>query len=239
MTAQLMLPGQAAAPAGPIDLSTMYVIHFGFRRDLDAFAGAAGSPVDDQARWQALGTRWAKFAAILEHHHTVEDEELWPRLLERTRAAGDETAVDTLAAMEAEHAEIDPMLEGCTADLDRLAAAPDDDARAAFQVRITAFRERLGRHLSHEESDAMPLVQRYLSPTDWAATEKLAMKRANVALVKYLLPWGRYRLPPDAVEWTRRNTPAGARIMVAMLEPMLRPPFRRLERAAFGGSEAA
>ncbi|HEY5877626.1 MAG TPA: hemerythrin domain-containing protein, partial [Nakamurella sp.] len=102
MTAQLQLPGQAAAPDGPIDLSTMYVMHFGFRRDLDEFAASAGTPVGDRARWQALRTRWAKFAMILEHHHTVEDEALWPRLLELAREAGDEAAVATLETMEAE-----------------------------------------------------------------------------------------------------------------------------------------
>jgi len=239
MTSQLLLPGQAAAPDGPIDLGTMYVMHFGFRRDLAAFAASAGTPVADRARWQALRARWAKFAMILEHHHTVEDEALWPRLVRRAEDAGNVAATATLHAMEAEHGEIDPMLEECAADLDRLADAPDEDARAAFQVRIVAFRERLGRHLAHEESDAMPLVQRYLTQQDWTATEKVANKRASVALIKYLMPWGRYRLPPEAAEWVRRTTPAGTRLMVAVLEPMMRPSFLRLERTAFAGSETA
>ena len=99
----------------------------------------------------------------MRHHHTVEDVALWPRLVERARAAGDEIAIATLAAMEAEQSEIDPMLGGCTDDLDRLAAEADDDARAAFEARIVAFRERLGRHLAHAETDAMALVQRYLT----------------------------------------------------------------------------
>ena len=53
-TEQLRLPGQAAAPEGPIDVSTMYFMHFGFRRDLDAFVTASRTPVADRARWQAL-----------------------------------------------------------------------------------------------------------------------------------------------------------------------------------------
>ena len=81
ITQQLRLPGQAAAPDGPIDVSTMYFMHFGFRRDLDAFATASRTPVTDRARWRALRDRWAKFALVLQHHHTVEDEALWPKLV--------------------------------------------------------------------------------------------------------------------------------------------------------------
>ena len=47
IAAQLLLPGQAAAPAGRTDVSTMYFMHFGFRRDLDAFVAAASTPVTD------------------------------------------------------------------------------------------------------------------------------------------------------------------------------------------------
>jgi hypothetical protein len=235
-TPQLRLPGQAAAPEGPIDVSTMYFMHFGFRRDLDAFVAAARTPVADRARWRALRGRWAKFALVLQHHHTVEDEALWPVLVERARAVGDADAVATLDAMEAEHSEIDPMLEGCTVDLDRLAETADEDARSAFEVRVVAFRERLGRHLAHEETDAMALVQRYLSAEDWKATEKAANKRSTGEYVRFVLPWGRHQLPPEGLDWARRMTPTGTYLVVRVLEPLLRPSFRRLETAAFGES---
>lgn len=231
---QLRLPGQAAAPEGPIDVSTMYFMHFGFRRDLEAFVTAARTPVTDRARWRALRQRWAKFALVLQHHHTVEDKALWPVLVERARAAGDQDAVVTLDAMEAEHTEIDPMLQGCTADLDRLAEAADEDARSAFEVRVVAFRERLGRHLAHEETDAMALVQQYLAAEDWKSTEKAANLRPTGEYVRFVLPWGRHQLPPEGLEWARRVTPAGTYLLVRVMEPLLRPSFRRLETAAFG-----
>ena len=37
---QLRLPGQTAAPDGPVDMTIMYVMHHAFRRDLAAFAMA-------------------------------------------------------------------------------------------------------------------------------------------------------------------------------------------------------
>ena len=113
-------PGQAAAPEGPVDMSMMYLMHHAFRRDLAAFAAASRcTPVDDRATWQALAERWAALREALHHHHNGEDTGLWPLLLER--ATTDERA--TLEAMEAEHAEIDPLLEACAAGFARLADA--------------------------------------------------------------------------------------------------------------------
>src|SRR3954469_11501856 len=81
----LLLPGQAAAPDGPVDLTMMYVLHRAFRRDLAAFAAAApATALDDRRAWARLARRWQLFAALLQHHHRGEDAGLWPLLRERT-----------------------------------------------------------------------------------------------------------------------------------------------------------
>lgn len=83
----LLLPGQAASPAGPCDLSGMYLMHHAFRRDpTDFTAPVAHTPLDDAATWSALVDRWAKMGHHLHEHHTVEDRVLWPLLEERVRA---------------------------------------------------------------------------------------------------------------------------------------------------------
>ena len=104
---QLVLPGQAAAPEGPVDMAGMWVMHHAFRRDLAAFAEAVpATPVHDRATWQALEARWGRFAEVLHHHHSGEDAGLWPLLGARAGLA--ERA--TLDAMEADHETIDPLL---------------------------------------------------------------------------------------------------------------------------------
>src|SRR5688500_6708395 len=96
---QIRLPGQAAAPEGPVDMLMMYVMHHAFRRDLTAFAEAVPrTPVEARETWLALADRWTRFGEILHLHHTGEDEGLWPLLLARVDAAGDTAARATLDA---------------------------------------------------------------------------------------------------------------------------------------------
>ena len=179
---QVMFPRQAAAPAGPVDLIGMYLMHYAFRRDLVAFAAAvARTPVEDRAAWRALADRWTWFSTVLHKHHRGEDTGLWPLLRRRADAAGDRVGRETLAAMEAEHAEIDPLLQACAAGFARLAAHPDGDARDALGVRVVAVGERLSRHLAHEETEAMAMVQRYLTDAEWARVEHEYFKSAYAA----------------------------------------------------------
>ena len=150
---QIRLPGQTAAHPGPIDMTMMYVMHHAFRRDLEAFATAAGTtPAADRRAWRAMAARWETFSWALHHHHSGEDAGLWPALMDRA----DDEGRATLEAMEAEHSEIDPILEACATGFERLAEHTDEDARAALAVRLVAARERLAEHLKHEETEAMP-----------------------------------------------------------------------------------
>ena len=226
---QWRLPRQAAAPEGPVDVKMMYVMHHAFRRDLEAFATAAGTtPASDRRAWQAMAERWEIFSAALHHHHSGEDAGLWPALMDRA----DEEGRATLEAMEAEHSEIDPILEACAAGLQRLAEHPDDDARAALAVRLVAARERLAEHLKHEETEAIALIQALLTPEEWEAITKEHFD-ADVSFreILRLVPWVAHGLP-DAVLRELFAKPGGS-VHKVMLR-LTRRRFERLEVAAFG-----
>lgn len=224
---QLRFPGQAAAPPGPVDASMMYVMHHAFRRDLTAFCAAAhATPLHDRRTWQALAARWELFAEVLHHHHTGEDNGLWPLLMERADAQEQQV----LEAMEAEHEQIDPLLEACRSGFARLSTHADADARGALAVRLTAARECLGRHLRHEETEAMALVQQYLTQQEWEDLERTHF-RAGVPFsqVLQLLPWVAHAVPGPL----RREAFAKSGRVNLVLWHLTRPGFERRERRAF------
>jgi hemerythrin-like domain-containing protein len=118
------------------------------------------------ATWNALARRWDRFADVLHHHHQVEDEYIWPVLERHAADDGETTATAMLHAMEEEHAQIDPALAGVEEAFRAMAAHPCADHRNALDVRVTAVRAALLEHLRHEETDALPYLQRAATPEE-------------------------------------------------------------------------
>lgn len=209
--AQLRLPGQTAAPEGPVDMFMMYVMHHAFRRDLTKLTDAAQcTPAGDRVAWTLLKQRWEVFAEALHGHHSGEDAGLWPLLLER----GTPEDVDTLEAMEAEHAEFEPLLEACEQGFARLAEHADDDARAALAVRLAATRQCLARHLEHEETGAIPIIQRVLTEEDWERLDEEFFKEdLSPAKVIRIVPWAAYDVPREVLDGVFAKTGLGFKLV--------------------------
>jgi iron-sulfur cluster repair protein YtfE (RIC family) len=225
---QVRLPGQVAAPDGPVDMQTMYVMHHGFRRDLDKFTKAVRStPVEARRTWVLLAERWDLLNEVLHHHHAGEDAGIWPWLLERA----DESERATLEAMEAEHEQIDPLLQSSAEGFRRLAEAPDEDARAALSVRVTALRDALTRHLAHEESDAIAILQKYMTQAEWLELDEKHFKDEKLTLGKVLriVPWAAHGVPREPRD--RVLAEAGTPFKVVWM--LTRRRFARREREAF------
>ena len=225
---QLKLPGQEAAPDGPVDMSMMYVMHHAFRRDLRGFAAAAQqTPVADREAWQALQERWSIFAEALHHHHAGEDAGVWPALLDRAEPA--ERLV--LDAMEAEHARIDPLLASCADGFARVARSEDDDARAALAVRLCAAGRLLADHLAHEETEAIVLIQKYFSDAEWQRLEEEHFKRSmGIGQAFRAVPWAAYGLPREVREPVLRSSG----LLFRLIWLGTRRAFERQQRSAFG-----
>ncbi|WP_141014990.1 hemerythrin domain-containing protein [Nocardioides sambongensis] len=229
---QVRLPGQAAAPEGPVDMLMMYVMHHAFRRDLRRFAVAAEhTPATATATWVALAERWDLFAEILHGHHTGEDTALWPALLERA----DESERATLVAMEAEHARIDPLLTSCHELVHALAAGPDavqaTRLRARLALVLAQTRESLGRHLAHEESEAIAIIQRHLTQEEWKRIEEEGFhEKRPISFLLHAVSWIADDLPPAA----RNRAFAEAGQAMRVVWWLGRRRYHRGTRAAFG-----
>ena len=225
---QLKLPGQAAAPDGPCDMSMMFLMHHAFRRDLTAFAAAVPrTPLDDRVAWKALAARWELFSSTLHSHHEGEDEHVWPALMDR--AAADERAI--LEAMEAEHAVIDPTLTACRDGLSQMSDQPTEEGRSTLSVQLAAASEHLALHLEHEETDAIAFMQRVLTAEEWDAIEDTLRATLSVATIVRMVPWVLHGLPLAARRQLFAEMPGGRAYQAVWL--FTRRRFERAERVAF------
>ena len=229
-TAPLFLPGQTHAAPGPYDMTGMYVAHHGFRRDLAAFEAAVrNTPVGDAEVWRLLRKRWDGFAAVLHHHHELEDDYFWPEMLRRAEQVGLESAVATLTAMEAEHHEIDPALAACEAGFAAMVAHPCPAHRDDLDAAVTRTRAALLEHLRHEETEAIPLMQRILPTKVWEEAEEAALATFPKRFVPFLVGWGLHGLPEDAAR--RMRAKAGPAYVV--VHRVVRRHWERRERKTF------
>ena len=227
---QVSYPGQTHVAPGPHDMTNMYRAHFAFRRDLAKFEAAVrNTPVGMADSWAALAERWTIFAAVLHHHHTIEDVMIWPVLLRRTEAEPDPAATTLLHAMETEHDLIDPALEGCSDGFAAMVSHPCPDHRNALDVHVTSARQLLADHLRHEETEAIPLIQRVMTGEEWAASETYATKGLDPRKLLELVPWMVEGMTPELLA----REAAAAPLLMRVVLKLFGRRWARRERVAF------
>jgi hypothetical protein len=149
-----------------LDMTMMYAFHDALRRDLESVA-----------RMTARSEGWNLFERFLRAHHDAEDDALWPVL--REALIGQTEDLSLLDEMEAEHAALGPLLEAIDDALDGGTSAPE--AR-------TDLAARLQEHLTHEEEEALPVIDRTLNDEQWMQFGEASVVRIGPDM-PILLPW--------------------------------------------------
>jgi hemerythrin-like domain-containing protein len=142
------------------DTQEMVVIHRIFRRGFAQLADLIRTvPAGNTGRAAPLATHLEFLLNGLDHHHTAEDDHLWPRLLDR--AAPDADLLDRMAD---QHKAIGSHIEQARHLLPTWRAAPSGDELADTLDRLD---RALGQHLDEEETEILPLVRAHLSAAEW------------------------------------------------------------------------
>jgi iron-sulfur cluster repair protein YtfE (RIC family) len=162
-----------------IDFTMMYVTHDALRRDVGRLLQAVAA---GRAESPAVRAGWENFKAQLHLHHTVEDDDLWPRLYRAVDGQPEQLAM--LQEMEAEHAVLDPMLESV-----ETALTDGDGDASGLGDRVVALAGALEAHLHHEETTALPLIQAVLTPKDWKAFGAAMRKAQGLKGASVYVPW--------------------------------------------------
>jgi hemerythrin-like domain-containing protein len=164
------------------DTWDMIVVHRVFRREFRlAPALIRAVAPGDTARAEVLAEHFANVATGLHHHHTGEDELVWPLMLQRASMHA-----DLINRMEAQHDRLHEPLARIDALLPRWrerALAADRDELADLFAQASAA---LDEHLDDEEREMLPLVEQHLSPAEWKAVGdrgKEVIPKGRMALV--------------------------------------------------------
>lgn len=232
----VLLPGQAAAPVGPADLRMMYVMHYGFRRDLTHFCVAARrTPIADGRTWRALLARWDLLSTVLHDHHRKEDVVIWPLLRERAEADHDVHALSVLDAMDAEHDLIDPLLLRVREGLEAMTIGTGAPDREQLTLALDETYTCLTGHLAHEERAANAVLQARIGGAEWEHLERTQLRGGmSPRELTQMLPWAFKDLPDPLASELLAEAPLALRVMLRMG----RRRFLQLDEAAFAAVPA-
>ncbi|MDG3011712.1 hemerythrin domain-containing protein [Rhodococcus sp. D2-41] len=164
-----------------IDLTAMYAMHDALRRELTHLDRITTSSDLDPKRILATSAGWQLFKQALHIHHTAEDDALWPALRDNLAGHAQDSAL--VEAMAAEHAAIDPLIAAIDAATVDAAANPGHIGEL-----VDALVTGLTGHLRHEEDVALPLIQREVTPEQWAHFGQTHAQRIGPDAPR-LLPW--------------------------------------------------
>jgi len=190
----------------------MLIIHNMFRREFALMPGLVGAVVaGDHDRAQIIGDHVQAVIALLHDHHTHEDEDIWPLLLDRcTRAAR------LVGLMQGQHQQVATLLHEVDDALSIWRDAVTVESREALADVLGRLIPALKEHLSAEEDRVVPLMAQYITIAEWHPTmgSELAADPAQSPLTIGLLM---YEGDPDSIDHFIAARPADARPVIRQL----------------------
>jgi hypothetical protein len=164
-----------------LDMTMMYAMHDALRRELVRIARITARADDDPRHILSAAAGWEMFKTYLRVHHTAEDVAVWPAMQRVLADRPDDLVL--LDAMEAEHAAIDPLLEAIDAALADRDAGPE-----RLGGLVDGLVTGLTGHLTHEETQALPLIDATLTEQEWQRFGAQHGNRIGAGASRYL-PW--------------------------------------------------
>ena len=202
----------------------MIVVHTAMLREFRlAPAAVARVPTGARRRIRRVDAHIELMCDLLHHHHSGEDELLWPPLRTVLTAAGQAL----LDEAEGQHADIDRAI-GDVQDARRSwAQSVDEDSRTELCSALHRLHHLLTTHLDAEERDLLPLAAAHLTPAQWAAVGHAGA--AAVPKSKLLLVFGMfsYEGDPNVVSDMLCSAPAAVRLTVPRLAPRVYAGYAR------------
>jgi hemerythrin-like domain-containing protein len=177
------------------------MVHAGLRRDVARMELVAQQPLAPERR-AALARRIGWLVDFLHHHHTSEDEAIWPvAMRKQPQLSG------LIEAMEAEHGAMAAAAHRLRDAAEAHARDGSESSRHALVDAVEALRNTCLPHLEHEETIAVPQLVQALDDRDWAQVDKRFRRGVGVKDLGWIAMWLLDDLDPADVQFLRRQLP--------------------------------
>lgn len=212
----------------PADTRMMGIVHSALRRDLRrAQILLQEVPDPDRGRREALADHLLWCMAFLHHHHTGEDDGLYPLVVRQNP-----DSAGLVADMDRDHEAIVPAIGGLEA------AARDyrsGGSSAGLLDALATLCDVLLPHLAREELEMMPVVSASITEGQWRTwTESL--KRSKLGELAFEGHWMLDGIDAEGRAHLLTMVPAVPRFMLVHL---LGGPYRRVVTRLWAGTSAA
>jgi hemerythrin-like domain-containing protein len=206
------------------DLTTYRAVHTALREGASRMAASSASlRRSDWRRIDALSRYWAGYAGEVLAHHTIEDETMFPVLVDRCPVAG-----ELIARTDADHHHLDELMAAVDAAVARLVRGEGPGELPDLLGRLAVH---MDEHLAFEDADLLPLFERHFTGEEYAELEEAAHKALGIGkqaafTVPFVLRW----MDPVTFERVRAEAPLAFRVLYRLT----RRRHEKLTAAALG-----
>ena len=177
--------------------SEMLIVHDVFRREFALVPGLVrGVAAGDRDRAQIIGDHIQGATSVLHTHHVLEDDNVWPLLLDRCG----ESVAPLVRLMEGQHHQIATLIPQVDEALSIWRDSLTVESRQALVDVLDRLIPALKEHLSTEEERVVPLMEQHITAAEWKdflEEESAAVDPEHLPLMLGMLM---YEGDPESIE---------------------------------------
>jgi hypothetical protein len=209
------------------DSRDMYTVHNMLRRGFGELPGLVLNVTANAERAELVADHAQLLVTILTTHHEAEDAVLWPTLAQRAPDA----LAPLVASMEQQHQELHPLLKSVAESAARYRVTRGAVERDDLARTVEGVLGPLHEHLTTEEREILPLIDRYLTSAEWAAVGEHGLPHLTPTEVPLVFGLMLREATEDQRALLAKNVPHEVFAQMAQVAP---PALAAYERELYG-----
>ncbi|MEO3748461.1 hemerythrin domain-containing protein [Plantactinospora sp. B5E13] len=194
------------------DVRDMYMAHANLRREFSLLPKLVEDVVvGDSRRAELVGAHIELVCGVLHQHHEGEDLLLWPRL----SARGGAEAEAVVPVVEAQHHAI----EEANAEVSRLLPGWRSTAQGGAELAAALERLRVAliEHMATEESQILPLAEKYVTAAEWKEMGEHGMRATPKKHLPVIVGMTMYEGDPEVIREVLAEAPLPVRLLMPII----------------------